>query len=73
MFKVLVELPENTSAEGSEQRLRELSKDINQTLGLEVQDEVWFVGRKMPRVLYNVIGGDSPLGSNNRCRRFFYG
>ncbi len=71
MFKVLVELPENTSAEGSEQRLRELSKDINETLGLEVQDEVWFVGRKMPRVLYNVIGGDSPLGSNNVAEGFF--
>jgi len=71
MFKVLVELPENTSAEGSEQRLRELSKDINETLGLEVHDEVWFVGRKMPRVLYNVIGGDSPLGSNNRAEGFF--
>ena len=71
MFKVLVELPENTSAEGSEQRLKELSKDINETLGLEVQDEVWFVGRKMPRVLYNVIGGDSPLGSNNVAEGFF--
>ena len=71
MFKVLVELPENTSTEGSEGRLKELSKDINETLGLEVQDEVWFVGRKMPRVLYNVIGGDSPLGSNNVAEGFF--
>ena len=71
MFKVLVELPENTSTEGSEQRLKELSKYINETLGLEVQDEVWFVGRKMPRVLYNVIGGDSPLGSNNVAEGFF--
>ena len=71
MFKVLVELPENTSTEGSEKRIKQLSTDINQILGLEVKDEIWFVGRKMPRVLYNVIGGDSPLGSNNRAEGFF--
>lgn len=71
MFKVLVELPENTSTEGSENRIKQLSTEINNSLGLEVKDEVWFVGRKMPRVLYNVIGGDSPLGSNNIAEGFF--
>ena len=30
-----------------------------------VKDDFWFIGRRLPRILYNVIGGDSALGANN--------
>jgi Cu/Ag efflux pump CusA len=30
-----------------------------------VQDDFWFIGRRLPRILYNVVGGDSALGANN--------
>ena len=30
-----------------------------------MQDDVWFIGRRLPRILFNVIGGDTALGANN--------
>ena len=63
MFKVLVELPQNSNVESSEKAVLELRDSIAQS-GI-VQDDFWFIGRRLPRILYNVIGGDTALGANN--------
>ena len=63
MFKVLVELPPNSNVESSEKAVLKLRDTIAQS-GI-VQDDVWFIGRRLPRILYNVIGGDTALGANN--------
>ena len=63
MFKVLVELPPSSNVESSEKAVLKLRDSIAQS-GI-VQDDIWFIGRRLPRILYNVIGGDSALGANN--------
>jgi multidrug efflux pump subunit AcrB len=63
MFKVLVELPQNSNVESSEKAVLRLRESILES-GI-VKDDFWFIGRRLPRILYNVIGGDSALGANN--------
>ena len=63
MFKVLVELPKNSNVKSTEKVVLELRDSIAKS-GI-VKDDFWFVGRKLPRILYNVIGGDTALGFNN--------
>tara|TARA_B100001063_G_scaffold244184_1_gene276383 strand:- start:98 stop:1468 length:1371 start_codon:yes stop_codon:yes gene_type:complete len=63
MFKVLVELPNNSNAESTEKAVLELRKSIAKS-GI-VKDDFWFIGRRLPRILYNTIGGDTAIGSNN--------
>lgn len=63
MFKVLVELPKNSNVKSTEKVVLELRDSIAKS-GI-VKDDFWFVGRRLPRILYNVIGGDTALGSNN--------
>ena len=61
MFKVLVELPQNSNVESSEKAVLKLRDSIAKS-GI-VEDDFWFIGRRLPRILYNVVGGDSALGS----------
>ena len=63
MFKVLVELPNNSNVESTEKAVLELRESIAKS-GI-VQDDFWFIGRRLPRILYNTIGGDTDIGSNN--------
>ena len=63
MFKVSVELPQNSNVYSTEKSVLKLRESILQS-GI-VEDDFWFIGRRLPRILYNVIGGDSALGSNN--------
>ena len=70
MFKVFIELPQNSNTRTTEQRVLEIRESIAQT-GLG-QDDIWFVGRRLPRILYNVIGGDSGLGSNNIAQGVYF-
>jgi multidrug efflux pump subunit AcrB len=63
MFKVLVELPNNSNVESTEKAVLELRESIAKS-GI-VQDDFWFIGRRLPRILYNTIGGDTAIGSNN--------
>ena len=63
MFKVLVELPQNSNVESSEKAVLRLRESILES-GI-IKDDFWFIGRRLPRILYNVIGGDSALGANN--------
>ena len=63
MFKVLIELPQNSNVRSAEKSVLKLRESILES-GIVV-DDFWFIGRKLPRILYNVIGGDSGLGDNN--------
>ena len=63
MFKVLIELPQNSNVRSAEKSALKLRESILES-GIVV-DDFWFIGRKLPRILYNVIGGDSGLGDNN--------
>ena len=63
MFKVLIELPQNSNVNSSEKAVLKLRESILES-GIVI-DDFWFIGRKLPRILYNVIGGDSGLGDNN--------
>ncbi|MAJ85337.1 MAG: acriflavin resistance protein [Gammaproteobacteria bacterium] len=63
MFKVLIELPQNSNVSSAEKSVLKLRESILES-GI-VEDDFWFIGRKLPRILYNVIGGDSGLGDNN--------
>jgi len=63
MFKVSIELPPNSNVQSTEKAVLRLRESIEQT-GI-VKDDFWFIGRRLPRILYNVIGGDSALGANN--------
>jgi multidrug efflux pump subunit AcrB len=63
MFKVLIELPQNSNVESSEKAVLRIRESILES-GI-IKDDFWFIGRRLPRILYNVIGGDSGLGSNN--------
>ena len=56
-------MPPNSNVESSEKAVLKLRDSIAQS-GI-VQDDIWFIGRRLPRILYNVIGGDSALGANN--------
>ena len=71
MFRVIVELPPNSSIDATEKEILRLREEMYEKAGFEIKSDVWFIGRNLPRVLYNVIGGDSPLGNNNVADAFF--
>ena len=67
MFRVSVELPINSTAEETERSVYEIRKQILKT-GV-VESDVWFIGRRLPRILYNVVAGDSAVGIKSHSRR----
>ena len=39
---------------------------------IEIEKDYWFVGRWMPRVLMNIVGGEEKEGNNNHAQSVFY-
>ena len=72
MFRVHLELPENTSTLTTESRSKEIRQQIIDSKLIEIEKDYWFVGRKMPRVLMNIVGGKEKMGSNNFSQAVFY-
>ena len=70
MFRVSVELPINSTAEETERSVHEIRKQILKT-GV-VESDVWFIGRRLPRILYNVVAGDSAVGSNHIAEGVYF-
>ena len=70
MFRVSVELPINSTAEETERSVYEIRKQIRKT-GV-VESDVWFIGRRLPRILYNVVAGDSAVGSNHIAEGVYF-
>ena len=70
MFKVEVELDANASIYATNQRVT----SIRDLVLLEdyVTRDMWWVGRRLPRLLYNIIGGPSGEGSDNLATGVFF-
>ena len=63
MFKVEVELDKNASIFATQDRVESIRDQI--LLEDYVESDMWWIGRRLPRLLYNVIGGSSGAGSDN--------
>tara|TARA_A100000164_G_scaffold36818_1_gene28209 strand:- start:6216 stop:9275 length:3060 start_codon:yes stop_codon:yes gene_type:complete len=63
MFKVEVELDKNASIFATKERVKSIREEV--LLEDYVETDMWWIGRKLPRLLYNVIGGSSGEGSDN--------
>ena len=70
MFQVRVELPKNSSVNATIEKV----KDVREQLSTYdfIENDFWFVGRKLPRILGNVVGGNSELGSNNEANAVYF-
>ena len=63
MFKVEVELDKNASIFATKERVKSIREEV--LLEDYIETDMWWIGRKLPRLLYNVIGGSSGEGSDN--------
>ena len=52
MFRVSVELPPNSSIEVTESETMKLRESIYRNAKFDIRSDVWFIGRKLPRILY---------------------
>ena len=70
MFQVRVELPKNSSVNATITKVKDIREQLSKYDFIE--GDFWFVGRKLPRVLGNVVGGNSELGSNNEANAVYF-
>ena len=70
MFQVRVELPKNSSVNATIDKVKAIREQLSKYDFIE--GDFWFVGRKLPRVLGNVVGGNSELGSNNEANAVYF-
>ena len=70
MFKVEVELDANASIYATNQRVISIRDQV--LLEDYVTRDMWWVGRRLPRLLYNIIGGPSGEGSDNLATGVFF-
>ena len=72
MFRVNIELPANASAQLTLDRVKSVRKEILNSGLIEIEKDYAFVGRRTPRVLFNVVGGEEKTGLNNTAGAVFY-
>jgi multidrug efflux pump subunit AcrB len=72
MFRVNIELPSNSSSLTTMERVREIREDILKSDLISIEKDYSFIGRMMPRVLMNVVGGEEKQGSNNVAQSVFF-
>ena len=72
MFRVNIELPSNASSQKTMQRVKEIREDIFKSGLISIEKDYSFIGRMMPRVLMNVVGGEEKQGSNNIAQSVFF-
>ena len=70
MFKIEVELDANVSIYATIQRVTSIRDQV--LLEDYVTRDMWWVGRRLPRLLYNIIGGPSGEGSDNLATGVFF-
>ena len=70
MFQVRVELPNNSSVNATIEKVKDVREQLSKYDFIE--NDFWFVGRKLPRILGNVVGGNSELGSNNEANAVYF-
>ena len=57
MFKVEVELDKNASIFATKERVKSIREQV--LMEDYIESDMWWIGRRLPRLLYNVIGGSS--------------
>ena len=72
MFRVHIDLPENSSSNKTAEKAKKIRKEIIESNLIEIEKDYWFVGRWMPRVLMNIVGGKEKTGSNNSAQAVFF-
>jgi multidrug efflux pump subunit AcrB len=72
MFRINIELPSNASAEKTLKRAKVIRNQVLESGLIEVEKDYWYVGRRMPRVLMNIVGGKEKQGSNNLAQSVFF-
>ena len=72
MFRIHIELPTNSSSIKTMERSKLVRQQVIDSNLIEIEKDYWFVGRRMPRVLMNIVGGDDKEGSNNDAQAVFY-
>ena len=72
MFRVHIDLTENSSSNKTAENAKKIRKEIIESNLIEIEKDYWFVGRWMPRVLMNIVGGKEKTGSNNSAQAVFF-
>ena len=72
MFRVNIELPSNASSSQTLEKSKLIRQQLIDSNLIEIEKDYWFIGRRMPRVLMNVVGGEEKQGSNNVAHSVFY-
>ena len=72
MFRVHIDLPENSSSIKTAEKAKIIRQQIIESDLIEIEKDYWFVGRWMPRVLMNIVGGMEKTGSNNSAQAVFF-
>ena len=72
MFRVNIQLPNNASSQLTLERVKSIREEILDSGLIEIEKDYSFIGRRSPRVLFNVVGGEEKQGSNNSAESVFY-
>ena len=72
MFRIHIELPTNSSSTKTLERVREIRQQVIDSNLIELDRDYWFIGRWMPRVLMNIVGGEEKNGGNNHAQAVFF-
>jgi len=72
MFRVNIELPSNASSLTTMERVKEIREDILKSDLISIEKDYSFIGRNMPRVLMNIVGGEEKQGRNNVAQSVFF-
>ena len=72
MFRIHLELPTNSSSIKTLERVKLLRQQVIDSNLIELDRDYWFIGRWMPRVLMNIVGGEEKTGANNHAQAVFF-
>ena len=72
MFRIHIELPTNSSTLRTLERAKQVREQVIESDLIEIDRDYWFIGRWMPRVLMNIVGGEEKNGANNNAQAVFY-
>ena len=70
MFQIRIELPKNSSVNATKEKVYDVREQLSKYDFIE--RDFWFVGRSLPRILSNVVGGNSALGNNNEANAIYF-
>ena len=72
MFRIHIELPTNSSSTKTLEKVQEIRNQVIDSNLIELDKDYWFIGRWLPRVLMNIVGGEEKNGGNNHAQAVFF-